>query len=476
MTSGRPHHHTQSESTGNYGRGGLPFGGKRQGELLAPERRISRKSTLVEAAPEQAPPAEAPVPPLEHEGQGAAPTAESRTALTSPEPVLGDPSTPCLVPEDEGVESAEADLKREFGPASGEWEELDEQPSKRARLQLLELLHLKIQEQQKPAMRKRAESSMAEFTGRDLERLHRAIQKEINNNLATQAYEFISPEEARVIRRTKSDKIVRSRFVLTKKPLESHAIEAAQAADEVLDHSDGIPCKAKARHVMMGFSEPGILDLETTTPQVHRDSVIFATQVIVSNQWQCGMMDFTQAFHSGDKIQRELYAEIPKDMPNVAPGSMLRLKKTCYGLTDGPYAWYMHITRVLTKDLGYRQSIIDPCLFFLDSEDDGEPVEGIIALATDDMLHGGGPRHHALLDKIREKYKLGKDVFGGGRFVGKNLAPQPDGSMLIEQSFYVDEKVKPIEISRERKRKRFVLYAFRGGAAAGTRGYLGLVS
>ena len=133
---------------------------------------------------------------------------------------------------------------------------------------------------------------------------------------------------------------MKSRYVFTCKPIEDFALEDAKSSDIILDFNanDG-PTKAKCRHVMMGFSEPDLLSLETSTTQVHRDSVVFATQISASKGWQPGYADFTQAFHSGDAINRELYAELPREgIPGVEPTQLIKLKKTCYGLTDGPSA------------------------------------------------------------------------------------------------------------------------------------------
>ena len=66
-----------------------------------------------------------------------------------------------------------------------------------------------------------------------------------------------------------------------------------------------------------------------------------------------------------------LYAEQPAEgLPNAERGQLLRLRKTCYGLTDGPYAWFKHIVNFICNELGYRQSVVDPCLSFLDSPAD----------------------------------------------------------------------------------------------------------
>lgn len=138
---------------------------------------------------------------------------------------------------------------------------------------------------------------------------------------------------------------MKSRYVLTKKPIEDFAVEDALSADEILDASPpGQPCKAKCRHVMQGYSESALLELETSTPQVHRDSVIFAAQLMASMKWILGCADFTQAFHPGDHIDRDLYAEQPAEgLPGVVRGQLIKLLKTCYGLTDGPYTSGLNI-------------------------------------------------------------------------------------------------------------------------------------
>ena len=288
---------------------------------------------------------------------------------------------------------------------------------------------------------------------------------------------------------------MKSRYVLTRKPCEPEDVAPAQAEGVLLgDDQDG-PHKAKARHVMQGYSENGAEDLNSTTPQVAKDdTVIYTLQILCSMAWEIGNLDFTQAFHSGDPIERELYCEQPKEgIPGAQPRQLLRLKKTCYGLTDGPYAWYKHVTKVL-KGLGYVQSLADPCLFYLYSPDHLCPAEdegskdrlclkecpgltaqgddpgarrdkecpprrdklcGIIALATDDMLHGGGELHWSNMEILRSKYKMGKFATGGGRFVGKEIAKNPDGSFLLHQQFYILDKMEPIPMTKERKRQRY---------------------
>ena len=248
-----------------------------------------------------------------------------------------------------------------------------------------------------------------------------------------------------------------SRYVLTKKPLEPSDVAAAQADDTLLDDDGSGPHKAKCRHVMQGFSEEAAAEVESTTPQVSRDSVIFVAQVLSSMRWVPGFLDFAQAFHSGDAIERELYCFQPKEgIPGAHPQQLLRLMKTCYGLTDGPLAWYRHLSRRLVQDFGYRRSLADPCVFYLQGDGDrAGALDGIIGVATDDLLHGGNDRHWQVIDQIAAEYKLGKNQSGAGRFTGKDIKQQEDGSILIDQAFYVADKVHLTKINRGRKQQRY---------------------
>ena len=75
---------------------------------------------------------------------------------------------------------------------------------------------------------------------------------------------------------------------------------------------------------------------------------------------------------------------------------------------------------MLVKELGYKQSLADPCISFKHKEiidENGNPqikLCGVIAVATDDLLHGGDDEHLRCMQEIQKRYKLGKYQFGQG--------------------------------------------------------------
>ena len=185
-------------------------------------------------------------------------------------------------------------------------------------------------------------------------------------------------------------------------------------------------------------------------------------QMVESHRWRLGFLDFTQAFMSGDPSQRTIYAAQPREgIPGLSPGQLLKLEKVCYGLVDGPYAWFQHLNRMLTKELNYQQSLADPCIYFQHREVQGpdglwhQELGGIIAVATDDLLHGGDEEHLRCIEIIQQKYKLGKYQFDQGEFTGKQFTTIPDSSILVNQAQYTKEKLIEIQLDKHRKRQRY---------------------
>ena len=351
--------------------------------------------------------------------------------------------------EDEPVNESKRELE------TGE-EITEEQPAKRSRMEYLEIYHLKVENLLKSKQKK--EIRLKELTGKNYQCFIKAISKEINNNIDIGAYKVLTLEESARVKQQEGDKIMDSRFVLTAKPLEPQDIEDAKKSGLLLQWDADEPCKAKARHVMKGYSENGAEEIEAATPQVTREATLLVAQLIASHRWQLGFLDFTQAFHSGDKIERTIYATQPREgIPGLAEGQLLKLEKVCYGLTDGPLAWYQHLRRYLVQELNYVQSLADPCVFYsLRKTTNGQQrLGGVIAVATDDLLHGGDEEHLQQMSKIQKKYKLGKYQLGQGRFTGKNFTMQSDGSITVNQDHYTREKLITIQIEKTRKRQRY---------------------
>ncbi len=84
--------------------------------------------------------------------------------------------------------------------------------------------------------------------------------------------------------------------------------------------------------------------------------------VIAEMVWKFSSMvvDVETAFLHGD-LEEEIYMESPEGLGH-SKDKCVRLMKTLYGLVQSGRVFNKKLTKIL-KDLGFTQSLADPCLF-----------------------------------------------------------------------------------------------------------------
>ena len=105
------------------------------------------------------------------------------------------------------------------------------------------------------------------------------------------------------------------------------------------------------------------------------------------------------AFLNGPPIKRLLYMKQPKTgFAGMEEGALLRIDKINFGLVESPGEWWSEFRdKVLEKEIThkgvvykFKQSPLDPCLFFLYLEDDPEQTpQGYLGVHVDDVLVAG---------------------------------------------------------------------------------------
>jgi Reverse transcriptase (RNA-dependent DNA polymerase) len=77
-------------------------------------------------------------------------------------------------------------------------------------------------------------------------------------------------------------------------------------------------------------------------------------------------IDFSNAFVQAD-LTEPIYVHLPCGFHSTTNDQVcLKLKKSLYGISQAPKLWFEHLTRKL-KQRGFRQSRLDPCLFYTGS-------------------------------------------------------------------------------------------------------------
>ena len=190
----------------------------------------------------------------------------------------------------------------------------------------------------------------------------------------------------------------------------------------------------KCRWCIKGFRDPDLYDVEKQSPTLSLDSLMMCLQIIAGKKWDLIISDVEGAFLQGEPMVRnkgKIYVRLPKDgVPGYGKECLAELVKCVYGLCDAPRSWWESFSKTL-KNLGMRQSELDPCTYYWYHE--GE-LQGLVALHVDDMIIGGSEEfHEKVLFQLRQVYPFKHWKTGGGKFLGRNIRQQGDGSIVCDQ-------------------------------------------
>jgi hypothetical protein len=122
----------------------------------------------------------------------------------------------------------------------------------------------------------------------------------------------------------------------------------------------------KARITVDGSKQRYGVDYdETYSPVITWPAARFFLILSLVQGWHSRQLDFVLAYPQAD-VERELYMEIPRgiEIPGVERGTYaLKLIKNLYGQRQAGRVWYNHLTSGL-KNLGFKQSAVDECVFY----------------------------------------------------------------------------------------------------------------
>ena len=112
---------------------------------------------------------------------------------------------------------------------------------------------------------------------------------------------------------------------------------------------------AKARLCVLGFQDPRLATVETSSPTLTQDAEHLILQWLVNNAHLLQSGDLKTAFLSGDEDPNRkgadaIYMEPPADLKawlKLGPNEVIRLRKAVYGLVDAPRRWHLRLSQIL---------------------------------------------------------------------------------------------------------------------------------
>lgn len=242
------------------------------------------------------------------------------------------------------------------------------------------------------------------------------------------AVQLVNPTEAKAIRQTRGDRVIKSRYVLTKK------------------EEDGHPWRPKARLTMCGYMDPDAVSMakegKLASPTVSNRCV----QMIASHEWDLELGDIRGAFLEADRLddREELFAELPPGgIPGVEEGCLMRIISPVYGLVDAPARWYKTFSRE-AENAGFIRSRWDKCFWYI-RESNGK-LGGVMVAHVDDTLTGGGTaRYRKAIAQLRARFPYRKWRKHNGDFTGSRYIQDPHTKeVTVDQEHFV-AKMSPMK-------------------------------
>ena len=285
------------------------------------------------------------------------------------------------------------------------------------------------------------EFNMKKATPEELKGFRESDATEWNNVLGMGAVRVWKGSEAQQLRQEHAGRILRSRMVRRKKPM------------------PGVGCfKYKSRWCVLGFDDPDGPELKTFSPTPQAEIINVFFQAALNLGLNVVFGDVTSAFCQGKKLRRaagRLFAE-PCSGIDAEPGDLVELLVAVYGLEDAPVCWAETVQEYLCQDLGFRKSLLDPCLYVRQNLNKpvAERVEAMILVEVDDFNVAVRPEfEHELLQDLRNKFLFGKWLRNEADFNGRRVKIT-ENDVYMHQEKYVLEKLKPLELSRSRRAQK----------------------
>ena len=242
-------------------------------------------------------------------------------------------------------------------------------------------------------------------------------------------------------RHLKPNQILKSRWVLTWKPIED-------------DQGNSNGKKAKARLVVLGFQDPNLTEVARDAPTLTKEGRHTIIQMISSFQWELASFDIKTAFLRGKADEKNpLAMEPPTELRKrlqLSDEQVCKLVGNAYGRVDAPLLFFKELGQQL-KALQFKVHPLEPCVHYLESIQDGRRVlHGVLGTHVDDGLCGGDEWFHTQLNKLRQKLPFGSFKTRKFTFTGIQLEQMPDFSIRANQGEYI-KAIPSIDVGRFRR-------------------------
>ncbi|OLP85639.1 putative transposon protein [Symbiodinium microadriaticum] len=302
------------------------------------------------------------------------------------------------------------------------------------------------------SVQKGVEVSYAKLNPQQRRAMDEAMKVEVDNWMKTMAVkatrQYVPQRE-----------LLKMRWVLTFKSASQEANESTSGPAEAAKSpsATGERIKAKARIVILGYSDPNLLEATTVSPAMTRLSRQLLLNMAAVKKWDIVCGDVKSAFLQAKSLQADrcIFAapvpELSKAL-NLREGQAVQLLRSVYGLVSAPREWYEDVHKTLLS-LGAERLSTDNCVWRIRDSSSGQIV-GLVSSHVDDFLMCGDSSSKVWKDFLfafGKSYEWSPWEHGHFKHCGVSIMQHPDFSISLDHSAFCQELKQMSPIKDERK-------------------------
>ena len=289
------------------------------------------------------------------------------------------------------------------------------------------------------SVQKGVEVSYAKLNPAQRAAMDEAMKVEVNNWLKTVAVKAAS-------KFVPQRDLLKMRWVLTfKSTSEDTGDDAHTARDRTSQPPQPEKVKAKARIVILGYSDPNLLDASTVSPAMSRLSRQLLLNMASVKKWDIVCGDVKSAFLQARSPQAErcIFAAPVAELASalhLKEGQAVQLLRSVYGLVSAPREWYEDVHKTLTS-LGAERLTTDSCVWRIRDPANSQVV-GLISSHVDDFLMTGDSSSKVwreFLHAFGKAYEWSPWEYGHFKHCGVSLMQHQDYSVTLDHSAFCQE-------------------------------------
>ena len=223
--------------------------------------------------------------------------------------------------------------------------------------------------------------------------------------------------------------------------------------NEHLSGTPGYTPKWKARLVACGnFEQMHGEDVRADSPTAEQEGIALICSWAVSLGLRLKAAGLADGYFQGKPLERLLILRVPKRPkrvpdPEIQRTGFMIARVPVYGTTDAARNLYLRI-KESSRELGLKVSRVLSALYFLIDKEGN--LCAALCMHLDDFLWAARAAGEEVMQRLLDRFKIGRVETDKFRFCGREYTQHPDGTIEINCRDNT-RAIRPIEIRKDEK-------------------------